>query len=391
MEETRILVMGIGGAGGNAVNRMIEANLKGVDFLVANTDNQDLHDKSKANQKIHLGPSICSGRGAGAEPEIGQKAAKESLDALRPYFEGVDMLFITAGMGGGTGTGAAPVIAELAKSLGVLVVGIVSKPFDYEGKRKLDVAEKGIQELIKHVNTLITIPNQRLFEIDRSLSIKEAFRMADDVLRQAVQGISDLITSAGLINLDFADVKTVMSIPGGALMGVGHGSGENKEVTAAREAIKFPLLENATIRGAKGVLVNIRCNDTIGLEQVDKMTRIITEDVSEEANIIHGTVIDNSLEDEVFVTVICTGYDKEAYSSSLREGVTMRGGTKIAPASLAGGGTGTEPKKEVIHTFNALPRRMSKELGSVFGDQSENEYDVPAYLRRNKAKAAEKN
>ncbi len=391
--------MGVGGAGGNAINRMIEAGVKGVEYIAVNTDNQDLYEKSKAAIKIHIGPTVCAGRGAGANPDVGEKAARESIEQIKDYFTGVDMLFITAGMGGGTGTGATPVIAQAAKEMGVLVVGIVSKPFHYEGRKKMETANRGVSELIKHVNTLITIPNQKLFDIARELSIKDAFREADDVLRQAVQGISDLITRTGFINLDFADVKTIMSIPGGALMGVGHGKGKNKEIDAAKEAIKFELLEEASIAGAKGVLINIRCDEKISIEQIEDMTQLITAEVSEDANIIHGTVIDDSLEDEIFVTVIGTGFDKTIYvkdqkpadsgaleqtAASSKAAVTVPPllKTEVPMVQNMDPIRFTQKEAAPLASLQSLPMKMDREIRSIFGGPLASEYDVPAYLRK---------
>lgn len=303
-----IKVIGVGGGGNNAVNRMIQAGLKGVHFIAVNTDAQALN-LSLAEHKIQIGAKLTKGLGAGADPEIGQKAAEESREELTQALRGADMVFVTAGMGGGTGTGGAPVVAQVAKEIGALTVGVVTRPFTFEGRKRANQAEKGIQELKAKVDTLITIPNDRLLQVvDKSTSINEAFRIADDVLRQGVQGISDLIAVPGLINLDFADVKTIMTETGSALMGIGSARGENRAAEAARIAISSPLLETS-IEGAKGVLLNITGGPDLGLFEVNEAAEIISQAADPEANIIFGAVIDEDLEDEVRVTVIATGFD----------------------------------------------------------------------------------
>ncbi len=303
-----IKVIGIGGGGNNAVNRMIQAGLKGVHFVAVNTDAQAL-SLSLSEHKIQIGAKLTKGLGAGADPEIGFKAAEESREELMQTLRGADMIFVTAGMGGGTGTGGAPVVAEVAKELGALTVGVVTRPFTFEGRKRASQAEKGIQELKSKVDTLITIPNDRLLQVvDRNTSINEAFQIADDVLRQGVQGISDLIAVPGLINLDFADVKTIMLERGSALMGIGSARGENRASEAAQIAISSPLLETS-IEGAKGVLLNITGGPNLGLFEVNEAAEIIAQAADPEANIIFGAVIDENLDDEVRVTVIATGFD----------------------------------------------------------------------------------
>lgn len=303
-----IKVIGVGGAGNNAVNRMIEAGLKGVEFLAVNTDAQSLH-LSQSSNKIQIGAKLTKGLGAGANPEIGKKAAEESREEILEALKGADMVFVTAGMGGGTGTGAAPVVAEIAKELGALTVGVVTKPFTFEGRKRLTQADSGIKELKGRVDTLITIPNDRLLQvIDKNTSIIEAFRIADDVLRQGVQGISDLIAVPGLINLDFADVKTIMTDTGSALMGIGISSGDSRAMEAAKAAISSPLLETS-IEGARGVLLNITGGSSLGLFEVNEAAEIIAQAADPEANIIFGAVIDESMGEEVRVTVIATGFD----------------------------------------------------------------------------------
>ncbi len=307
-QGAKIKVIGVGGAGGNAVNTMIAAALGGVDFIVANTDAQALA-ASKAPVKLQLGEQLTKGLGAGGIPEIGRKAAMEDCDKIRELVEGADMTFVTAGMGGGTGTGAAPVVAKIAKETGSLTVAVVTKPFIFEGKPRMRQAEEGIRELKTSVDTLITIPNQRLLAISsRTTSILETFKKADDVLLQAVRGISDLITTPGLINLDFMDVKTIMSEMGMALMGAATARGENKAVEAAKQAISSPLLEDLSIQGARGILINITGGPSMSLHEVSEAASLIQEEADEEANIIFGAVVDESLEDEIRITVIATGF-----------------------------------------------------------------------------------
>ncbi len=305
----RIKVIGVGGGGGNAVNRMIQTGIGGVEFIVANTDQQAL-SHSLAKTKIQLGSKLTKGLGAGANPEIGREAALEDTDRILEHLSGADMIFITTGMGGGTGTGATPVIASLAAELGALTVAVVTKPFNFEGKKRRIQAEHGIRSLRESVDTLITIPNERLLNfVERATSLGEAFKIADDILRQAVQGISDLITVPGEINLDFADVKTIMHGMGMALMGTGVSQGEHRAVEAAQRAISSPLLEEASIEGAKGVLINITGGEDMTLFEVNEAASIIQEAADEDANIIFGTVIDRRMKEEIKITVIATGFD----------------------------------------------------------------------------------
>ena len=311
MEQfAQIKVIGVGGGGSNAVNRMIAAGLRGVEFISVNTDAQALY-LANSECKLQIGEKLTKGLGAGANPEIGYQAAEESRDEIMQALKGADMVFVTAGMGGGTGTGAAPVIAEIAKELGALTVGVVTKPFTFEGRRRSSAADKGIVALKEKVDTLITIPNDRLLQVvEKRTPILEAFRIADDVLRQGVQGISDLIAVPGLINLDFADVKTIMKETGAALMGIGVGTGDNRTVDAAKAAIASPLLETS-IDGARGVLLNITGGTDLGLFEVNEAADIVAEAADPDANIIFGAVIDESLQDEVRVTVIATGFDHQ--------------------------------------------------------------------------------
>ena len=305
-----IKVIGVGGGGNNAVNCMITDGLQGISFVTVNTDAQALH-VSRACQKIQIGMKLTKGLGAGANPEIGAKAADESREELGRVLKGADMVFVTAGMGGGTGTGGAPIVAEVAKEMGALTVGVVTRPFTFEGRKRAMQAEKGIAELKSKVDTLITIPNDRLLQVvDKHTTIHEAFRIADDVLRQGVQGISDLIAVPGLINLDFADVKTIMANTGSALMGIGQATGENRAADAARKAISSPLLETS-IEGAKGVLLNITGGINLTLFEVNEAAGIIAEAADPDANIIFGAVIDENLKEEIRVTVIATGFDQQ--------------------------------------------------------------------------------
>ena len=311
---TDIKVIGVGGGGGNAINRMIESGLKKVTFVAMNTDVQALQ-RSNAQVRIPIGKELTGGLGAGGIPEMGMKAAEESKDEIREVLEGTDMVFITAGMGGGTGTGAAPVVAEIAKGLNILTVAVVTTPFAFEGRKKLQFANDGIDRLRKNVDTLILIPNQYLLKVaENNTPIKQAFLMADDVLRQGVQGISELITEPGEINIDFADVRTVMKGKGDAIMGIGLGEGANRAVDAARQAISNPLLENARIDGAKSVLVNLTASDGLTLQEYQDVVEMITENCDPEALIIAGQAYNPDLGDKVKVTVVATGFDRESVS-----------------------------------------------------------------------------
>ena len=309
--SARIKAIGVGGGGGNAINTMIGAGLSGVDFIVANTDAQALSSNA-ASVKIQLGEKITKGLGAGANPEIGRQATLEDRDRISEYQSGADMIFVTAGMGGGTGTGGAPVIASVAREVGALTVGVVTKPFIFEGRIRMRQAEEGIRELMENVDTLIVIPNQRLLGVaDKTMTLLETFKIADGVLLQAVRGISDLIVTPGLINLDFADVRTVMAEMGFALMGASSATGENRAVEAAQKAISSPLLEDVSIHGAKGVLINITGGADLSLYEVNEAASLIQGEADEEANIIFGAVIDERLKDEIRITVIATGFGEK--------------------------------------------------------------------------------
>jgi cell division protein FtsZ len=356
----RIKVIGIGGGGSNAVNRMIEAGIEGIEFLVANTDLQALK-RSRAPIKIQLGSRLTKGLGAGADPNVGREAALEDTDKIIEVLEGADMVFVTTGLGGGTGTGAAPIIASLATELDALTVAVVTKPFHFEGRRRMQQADQGLRELRECVDTVITIPNERLLHtVDRGVSLADSFKVADDVLRQAVQGISDLITVPGLINLDFADVKSIMQGMGMALMGAGRATGENRAIEATQQAISSPLLEEATIQGAKGVLINITGGPDLTLFEVNAASSIIRESADDDANIIFGAVIDETLTDEMKITVIATGFDREAQS------LASAAATTAIPAP---------PPRYVARPSDDLPRPM-------MGTPRVDDLDVPTFIRK---------
>ncbi len=356
----RIKVIGIGGGGSNAVNRMIESGIEGIEFLVANTDLQALK-RSRAPIKIQLGSRLTKGLGAGADPNVGREAALEDTDKIIEVLEGADMVFVTTGLGGGTGTGAAPIIASLATELDALTVAVVTKPFQFEGRRRMQQADQGLRELRECVDTVITIPNERLLHtVERGVSLSDSFRVADDVLRQAVQGISDLITVPGLINLDFADVKSIMQGMGMALMGAGRASGENRAIEATQQAISSPLLEEATIQGAKGVLINITGGPDLTLFEVNAASSIIRESADDDANIIFGAVIDENLTDEMKITVIATGFDREATS------IASAAATTAIPAP---------PPRYVARPADDLPRPM-------MGTPRVDDLDVPTFIRK---------
>ena len=340
----KIKVIGIGGGGCNAVNRRINSGLKGVDFIVANTDLQVLND-SLAPTKLQLGSELTDGLGAGANPEIGREAALESKSEIEEALKGADMIFVTCGMGGGTGTGASPVIAEIAQDLGALTVGIVTKPFSFEGKKRMEQALAGLDELKKHVDTLIVIPNDRLRElIDKSTPMLEAFREVDNVLHRGVQSISDLIAVTGLVNLDFADVKAIMKDRGNALIGIGVGSGENRAVEAAKQAVSNPLLENS-INGATDAIINVTGGTSLALFEVEEAAEVIRTAANTDINTIFGAVINENLNDEVIVTVIATGFEK--------------------------------PSEPLYHSFNSTDR---SEMYSE-DTENDNDLDIPPFIR----------
>lgn len=376
----KLKVVGVGGCGGNAVNTMIESGLEGVDFLAANTDCQAL-EKSKAAVKIQLGVTLTKGLGAGANPEVGKNSAMESKDQLVEAMRGADMVFITAGMGGGTGTGAGPVVAEAAKEAGALVVAVVTKPFQFEGPKKLRQAEEGLKRLKDSVDTVIIIPNQRLLSVSsKNTSFVEAFKKADEVLYQAVKGISDVITVHGIVNVDFADVRTIMSEMGQALMGSGVARGENRAAEAARKAISSPLLEDISINGARGVLINITGSSDMTMHDIQEASSLIQEEAHEDAHIIFGAVLDDNMGEDVRVTVIATGFGKHAEHKGHRGDYHHREG--IQPALILGNldvPTVFRRDKAVEIKGNEI-RRLNK-LGGFNGDD-EDLYDTPTFLRK---------
>jgi cell division protein FtsZ len=329
----RILVIGVGGGGGNAVDNMIALDLQGGDFVIANTDAQQLR-QSRAARRIQLGPRITQGFGAGAKPEIGRLAAEETADELHRHLDGAHMVFITAGMGGGTGTGAAPVIARIARERSILTVGVVTKPFNFEGSRRARAADAGIEELQQYVDTLIVIPNQNLFRVaNERTTWKEAFKIADHVLYMGVRGVTDLMMAPGLVNLDFADIRTVMAEMGKAMMGMGEAEGENRAISAAEAAIGNPLLEDTRIAGARGLLINITGGDDLTLFEVDQAANRIREEVGEQAKIIFGTAIDEGLSGRIRVSVVATGIDMPAVAEATKPVLSV-----LAPASRSSGG-----------------------------------------------------
>jgi cell division protein FtsZ len=354
----QIKVIGVGGGGSNAVNRMIDNGVKGVEFITVNTDAQALH-QAKSEHKLQIGDKLTRGLGAGANPEVGKKAAEESRDLVAGTLKGADMVFVTAGMGGGTGTGAAPVIAEIARECGALTVGVVTRPFTFEGRKRSSQAELGIEALKEKVDTLIIIPNDRLLEIvDKKTPMLEAFREADNVLRQAVQGISDLIAVPGLINLDFADVKTIMTERGSALMGIGIATGENRAAEAARKAIQSPLLETS-IDGARGVIMNITGGNNLSLYEVNEAAEIVIEASDPEVNMIFGAIINEDLKDEIKVTVIATGFEHKAVTQPAR-----RPHSQPAP----------EPQEQ----------RSAQPGPKPFANTPSDQLEIPAFLRNNR-------
>ena len=364
LNGARIKVIGIGGGGCNAINRMIEAGIDGVEFIAANTDLQALR-LCHAPMKVQLGNKLTKGLGAGANPDMGRQAALEDTEKIIELLEGADMVFVTAGLGGGTGGGGAPIAASLATELGALTVAVVTRPFEFEGRKRRLYADRALEELKESADTVITIPNERLLDtVPEGTSLADAFKFADDVLRQAVQGISDLITVPGVINLDFADVKTVMTDMGMALMGTGVGSGEDRAVQAARNAISSPLLEDTTIQGAQGVLINITGNQSITLQEVSDASRIIQESAHPDANIIFGSVFDEGIEDQIKITVIATGFDEFGFERSRPE-------ESLDEVEPALGNFGL-PTESPVRRF---------EVSEQGGPDQERDLEVPIYYR----------
>ena len=387
-----IIVIGVGGGGGNAINRMIKSSLEGIKFIAVNTDSQALH-YSKAEQKIHIGEKTTKGLGAGSNSEMGKKAAEENRAELKNVFEGADMVFITCGLGGGTGSGAAPVIAEVAREVGALTVGVVTMPFSFEGHRRMTVAQSAYEDLKSKVDTLITIPNDRLLSlIDRKTSIIDAFEVVDDVLLQGVQGIADLITIHGMINVDFADVRTVMRNAGSALMGIGYGTGESRAVEAAKSAVDSPLLD-LSIQGAKGILINITGGTDLSMFEVDEAAKIITEAADPDANIIFGAVVDDASVGEVKITVIATGFESKDISSSSSSRTSSTASSYASKAvpqrtnyfgSSTTNATGPMPKRGLSSmSQSSNPAIQSpRKLAGTETDGSNDELDVPAFIRK---------
>ncbi|MBR2785040.1 MAG: cell division protein FtsZ [Clostridia bacterium] len=402
-----IKVVGVGGAGNNGVNRMVENGLKSVEFISVNTDRQQLN-VSKANKKIQIGEKLTRGLGAGANPEVGKCSAEESKSEIAEALKGADMVFVTAGMGGGTGTGAAPIVAEVSKEMGILTVGVVTKPFPFEGKRRMMQAESGIEELRQNVDTLIVIPNEKLLQVvEKQTSIMDAFKMSDDVLRQGVQGISDLITIPGLVNLDFADVKTIMLDAGVAHIGIGRASGEHRAQEAARQAIHSPLLETS-IEGAGGVLLNVTGGKDLCLLEISEAADLVQKSVDADANIIFGAVIDEKLENEIVITVIATGFTKNSFGdytldSIVGDALKNAGvqSTQSQPTSntssafadlgsLSNFSTPSQPtSSSQMSSGTGYGATPSSSISSARTISSNNEYkmvdlDIPPFLRRNK-------
>ena len=398
----QLKVVGVGGAGNNAVNRMIQYGIRGVEFISVNTDKQALY-LSRANQKIQIGEKLTKGLGAGADPEIGRKAAEESRDSITEALRGADLVFITAGMGGGTGTGAAPVVAECAKEMGILTIGVVTKPFAFEGKVRMNNAVNGILNLKNNVDTLITIPNDRLLDTVGNVSLAEAFRIADDVLRQGIQGISDLIAVPAMINLDFADVRTIMRERGMAHMGIGTATGDKRASEAARQDVISPLLET-TINGAKGVLLNITGGSDLGIHEVSEAASIIQEYADPEANIIWGAGIDEEMGEGVRITVIATGFEGDQsqnpaqQQAATKQSTAQRGGKTVGETK----NRGTEDELQTVSWINrprtrkpdyvsplpegedVTPHFTKKDLPKTdYNPKEKNNLDLPSFLRRN--------
>jgi len=380
----RILVVGVGGGGGHAIDRMMETKMRGVEFVAINTDAQDLHH-NRAAEKIHIGKNLTKGLGAGMNPEIGRQAAEENRDEIQDVLKGADMIFVTCGMGGGTGTGASPVVAEVAKESGALTVGVVTKPFSFEGSQRAAIAEEGLENLRDRVDTLVTIPNDRLLQvIDKKTSLLNAFRIVDDILRQGVQGISDLITIPGIVNVDFADVRAIMQDAGSALMGIGHAAGDNRAVEAARQAINSPLLE-MSIDGAKGVLFNISGDSEMGMMEVHEAANIITENIDPNAKVIFGAVMREDAgnkKGEIKVTVVATGFDSVENVRRAQEPTIIS-----KPVMQAVSQPVVEIKKEMITTTELEIKKPKKKLR--YGDfnerdeddNDEDELEIPTFIR----------
>lgn len=386
----KIKVIGVGGSGGAAINRMIDNRIRGVEFIAVNTDAQALHH-NKAPHKIHIGQTVTRGLGAGMDSELGRKSAEETQEDIHEALKGSDMVFVTCGLGGGTGTGASPVIAQVAREVGALTVGVVTKPFSFEGVQRKNIADKGLEDFIDQVDTIITIPNDRILQvIDKKTSLVEAFGIVDDVLRQGVQGISDLITIPGLVNVDFADVKAVMKDAGSALMGIGHGTGENRGIVAAKAAIDSPLLE-ISVDGARGVLFTITGGSDLGMNEVNEAARIITNSVDPNAKIIFGAVIDENLSDEVKVTVIATGFGELSEGSHRSKRRSLDAAAQTFGSNAAGGFGKTDSSKRSVSgtgvgqsVFMEQPEKKAQEEsgGDLDKSKEEDDLEIPAFIRK---------
>jgi cell division protein FtsZ len=398
----RIKVVGVGGSGGHGISRMIETKIKGVEFVAINTDAQDLHH-NKAAEKVHIGKNLTKGLGAGMNPDIGRQAAEENRDEILDVLKGADMVFITCGLGGGTGTGAAPIVAEAAKELGALTVAVVTKPFSFEGAQRRAIAEEGLQNLRERVDTLITIPNDKLLQIiDKKTTLINSFKIVDDVLRQGVQGISDLITKPGIVNVDFADVKAIMSNSGSALMGIGIGTGENRAAEAAKAAINSPLLE-LSIDGAKGVLFNVSGSSDLTMLEINEAANIITEAIDPNAKVIFGAVVDETLKKgEVQITVVATGFDEEMISESRLSPMERLSRVKVA-AEPEISIIRDEPEEDLKNTFSVreesrmiieekVPPKIQRSTAFMQKDKElsdeddDDELEIPAFIRRKMGK-----
>ncbi|OGY83693.1 MAG: cell division protein FtsZ [Candidatus Kerfeldbacteria bacterium RIFCSPHIGHO2_12_FULL_48_17] len=389
----KIKVLGVGGSGGSAVNRMADANVRGVELIAVNTDAQALHN-SRAAKKIHIGKTTTRGLGAGMEPDIGRRSAEENQEDIEKMLKGADMVFLTAGFGGGTGSGALPVIAEMARDMGALTVAIVTRPFAFEGAQRKTIADNALNELQSRVDTVITIPNDRLLQvIDKKTSLLEAFSIVDDVLRQGIQGISDLITIPGLINVDFADVKSVMENAGSALMGIGVASGENRAVEAAKQAIDSPLLE-MSIEGAKGILFTITGGSNLGMYEVNEAARVITESADSNARIIFGSVIDDTMQDELKVTVVATGFGPQGKQATPKIGSMASAPSPFSarPPRMSRADSQTETLSEFTASpvrkpaANSTPvvetNRMDPQTPTGPQTAPEDDIDIPAFIRK---------
>lgn len=379
----KIKVIGVGGGGGSVVNRMVDAGVKGVEFIAVNTDVQALH-YNKSTKKLHIGKAITRGLGAGMNPELGRQAAEESQNEIRDMLKDADMVFVTCGLGGGTGTGASPIVAEIARDLGALTVAVVTKPFAFEGAQRKNIAERGLTELADKVDTIITIPNDKLMQvIDKKTTLLDAFMVVDEILQQGVQGIAELITIPGLINVDFADVKAVMANAGSALMGIGQASGENKAIEAAKMAINSPLLE-MSIEGARGVLFTITGGTSLGMNEVNEAAKIITAAAEEEAKIIFGAVIDPKMKDEIKLTVVATGFDGRVVGlqNAIKDETRYSQNTFIAEKEKEEKVTEKKQKTKVSALKAAQVEPANKKTATIKPEEEDDDLGIPAFIRK---------